>query len=143
MHFRKIYLLASVVTALFAVLSLLSKFNIYALFILILLGFPLILPLSIKSGDRLALMISLVFTALSAIVLAGCGMMFSKAESLSDFEGPNGEGAPIAPVIGMFMFGVFFMIPWSLASIRGYKHIKKQQQNKSEQTDRLPRSSQE
>jgi len=124
MNFRKSYLLATVITALFAVIALLNEFNIYAVLVLILLGVPLILPLSVRSGDRLALAVSLIFTALCTVFLASCWVMFSKAESLSNFEEPNGEGSPIAPVIAVFMFAVFFMIPWSIASLRGYKHIK-------------------
>lgn len=123
MSFHKIYLLATIVTGMFAVISLLNGFNNYALLVLIFLGVPLILPLSIKSGDRFAFVISLIFTGLSTVFLISCCMMFSKAESLSDFEGPNGE-SPIAPVIGVFMFAIFFMIPWSIASIRGYKNLK-------------------
>lgn len=42
-------------------------------------------------------------------------------ECLSDFEGPNGEGSPIAPVIGMFMGTIWFVIPWTIAAIRGFK----------------------
>ena len=126
MNFRKSYLLATVITALFAVIALLNEFNIYAVLVLIFLGIPLILPLSVRSGDRLALAISLIFTALCTVFLVGCWIMFSKAESLSDFEGPIGEGSPIAPIIAVFMFAVFFMIPWSIASLRGYKHIKQQ-----------------
>ena len=126
MNFRKSYLVATAITALFAVLALRDGFNIYALIVLVLLGLPLILPLSIRSKQWLAFIISLTFVVLSTLFLINCWVMFSEAESLSDFEGPNGEGAPIAPVIGVFMFGIFFMIPWSIASLRCYRHIKEQ-----------------
>ncbi|NWK57640.1 hypothetical protein HW115_18630 [Verrucomicrobiaceae bacterium N1E253] len=117
-----------IITILFAVGNLVSGFNIYACLVLLVLGVPPFLPLSVRSGDRLAFITSLVFAGLSIIILVSCMNMFAAAESLSDFEGPNGEGAPIAPIIAVFMFGLFFAIPWIIASLRGYKHIKQQAQ---------------
>jgi hypothetical protein len=34
-------------------------------------------------------------------------------------EGPNGEGSPLAALMGMFFLAGFFLIPWGITLVRG------------------------
>ncbi len=47
--------------------------------------------------------------------------MLSGVDSLSAFEGSNGEGSPIVPLIGMFFVTILFTIPWSIIFMRALK----------------------
>ena len=51
-------------------------------------------------------------------------------ESLSDFEGPNGEGSPIAPLIGIFIGTIWFIIPWTITALRSFKLFNSKRQNR-------------
>ena len=62
-----------------------------------------------------------VFFLISAYVYFTFVHVLLSIESLSDFEGPNGEGSPIAPLIGMFMGTILFIIPWTVVAMRSYK----------------------
>jgi hypothetical protein len=42
---------------------------------------------------------------------------------LSDFEGPDGEGSPIAPVVGIFIVTILFVVPWTIVAIRSLKRL--------------------
>lgn len=56
----------------------------------------------------------LVFTGLAVGMFVTMLMVLAGMKDLSGFEGPNGEGAPIGPLIGMFMAAILFVIPWAL-----------------------------
>lgn len=56
----------------------------------------------------------MVFSSLAALMFGWMLMSLAGMEDLSGFEGPNGEGAPIGPLIGMFMATILFVIPWAL-----------------------------
>ena len=62
-----------------------------------------------------------VFFLMAACAYVTFVRVLLSMESLSDFEGPHGEGSPIAPVIGMFMGTIWFVIPWTIAAIRSFK----------------------
>ena len=61
------------------------------------------------------------FFLTAAYVYYGYIRRLASMESLSEFEGPNGEGSPIGPLIGMFIETILFVIPWAVAAIRGIR----------------------
>lgn len=66
------------------------------------------------------------FASLSVFMLIAAFEFYSfirvllSINSLSDFEDSDGEGSPIGPLVGMFMETISFVIPWTVASIRGF-----------------------
>jgi hypothetical protein len=82
----------------------------------------LIISLQINSQHRfkapLCITMTMIFLFISLWSVIWMGLAIQNAGSLSEFEGPNGEGSPIAPIIGMFFYCFMFTIPWVLTTIR-------------------------
>ena len=133
MNFQRSYIVAACITGFVAVANLISEFNLIPLGIVVILVLPFISPVTRHTRLRLLFSISLLFAGLAVCYVASIGIAFARADSLSDFEGPNGEGSPIAPVVGLAFFALLFLIPWVLAAMRGLKSLRRDK--KTEQVE--------
>lgn len=70
---------------------------------------------------RLAYFVSIVFGGFFALCFTLGVTTLASVKSLSDFEGPNGAGSPIAPIFGLSYLTLLFVIPWTIAVMRGYQ----------------------
>jgi len=113
------YIIASVLTALPLVGMIGSKAGI-AVPLLCLVLAPLVIDH--RKWKRRVYFASLsVFSLIAAFGYYSLIRVLLSMKSLSDFEGPNGEGSPIAPLVGMFMATIGFIVPWTVALMRGFR----------------------
>jgi len=88
----------------------------------------LILPyVAARKGSeriRLAYYVSIVFGGFFALCFTLGLTALASANSLSDFEGPKGEGSPIAIVFALSYLALLFVIPWTIAVMRGYQAFR-------------------
>lgn len=117
-RFLSIYVIATCVTGLF------TFFMIFPVVVAVL---PLVLCRDLSARVKYAYVVSLIFTSVATFGFAALGVALTTVNSLSDFEGPNGEGAPIAPVLALAFFALL-LVPWSLASMRGHQAVKLRKQ---------------
>ena len=113
------YIIAAVLTALPLMGMISSKAGI-AVPLLCLVLAPLVIKNS-KWKRRVYFASLSVFILIAAFGYYSFIRVLMSIKSLSDFEGPNGEGSPIAPLVGMFMATIWFVVPWTVASIRGFR----------------------
>ena len=114
-RFLKDYVFAALITGLTTFLSVIP---------VIILILPFIMHRKGEGRVKMAYAISLLFAGFATLGFIVGLVILGSANSLSDFEGANGEGVPIAPVIGMLFFALLYLIPWVLASMRGHKAVK-------------------
>jgi hypothetical protein len=112
-HFLSTYVIATCVTGLF------TFFMIFPVVVAVL---PLVFCRDLSARVKYAYVVSLIFTGMATFGFAVLGIALATADSLSDFEGPNGEGAPIAPVLALAFFALL-LVPWTLASMRGHQAV--------------------
>lgn len=83
-----------------------------------------LLPVVLRGGGRSHLELAFGISVLFAVAFMGlhASFMFTvlQLNKLNALEGPKGEGSPLAPVIGIAMFALLFVLPWLLALIRGW-----------------------
>jgi hypothetical protein len=128
----KSYTVASCLTGVFLAPNLFIKSDFYIKVIIVsvilsLLS-PLITKLSYKTRRRMVYSISIFYTLLIGGIIGVISFNLLQADSLSDFEGSNGEGAPIAIIIGLVMVTMLFFLPWLICSIRLLKGTAKSEQ---------------
>jgi hypothetical protein len=76
-----------------------------------------------KGSERIkfAYYVSIVFGGFFALFFALGLIALASANSLSDFEGPKGEGSPIAIVFALSYLALLFVIPWTITVMRGHQ----------------------
>ena len=74
--------------------------------------------------------VSVFFFIAASVYFTSISVLLS-VESLSDFEGPNGEGSPIAPLIGILIWTIWFIIPWTITALRSFKLFNSKRSNKT------------
>ena len=79
---------------------------------------PILLSGGLDQHRRLAIGISVLLAAGFTTIQVFFHIEFVRTKG---FEGPNGEGAPGAAIIGMVFFGVLFLCPWLLTALRGLR----------------------
>ncbi len=79
---------------------------------------PVLRSGGLDQNRRLAIGISVLLAAGITTIQVFFHIEFVRTEG---FEGPNGEGAPGAAIIGMVFFGVLFLCPWLLTALRGLR----------------------
>ena len=102
-------------------------FTFFMIFPVVIAVLPLVLCRNLTSRVKYAYVVSLIFTVVTTFGFIVLGIALTTADSLSDLEGPNGGGAPIAPVLASAFFALL-LVPWTLASMRGYQAIRLQKQ---------------
>jgi glucan phosphoethanolaminetransferase (alkaline phosphatase superfamily) len=93
-------------------------FPIVSICVILVLISPVVLPFTDKTKAGLSVIVSVIFASVAAYIYFQCMSQLGSIESIAEFEGPNGEGSPIAPIIGYFMVTILFIIPWILTAYR-------------------------
>lgn len=83
-----------------------------------------IFPLFCKKSKRLTcymIGVSLIYTAYYCFY---CYEMNTLLEAQSSLEGPNGEGSPLAPILGVFFLSLIWVLPWVSSAMRGIRILR-------------------
>ena len=79
----------------------------------------MILTGGVSKYKYFALVMAWIFSFYLIYQVVSMGIYVNSVESLSEFEGPNGEGSPIAPLVGIAFYSSIFLLPSLIASLRG------------------------
>ena len=120
------YKVASSLTGFFLVPNIFigSNYIIKCIIIAVIGSFflPLIPRRAPNLGKKIAYALSLLYTTIFGAVITFMGYSLLKAKNLSEFEGPRGEGTPLAYIGALVILTLVFFTPWLLCSI----HLSKQ-----------------
>ena len=123
--FRRSYFTSAGILVLFAVLDawhLISQGGVETGVALVKFGFLAVaaIPLCRKGGIQAHVRLAIWVSAGLALVFGAmlCGFFIAFVVTKGG-EGPAGEGAPGAMLVGMLFFAVFVFCPWLLTALRG------------------------
>lgn len=78
-----------------------------------------LVPLVPTGRSRIQRRIGTVTSGLLSVVCAVVLALVSEEFKVTGGEGPNGEGSPLAAIMAMATFTLFFTIPWTITLVRG------------------------
>jgi len=136
MKIHNSYRIAAIITLIFAVANMLNDFSFITLGVALIVASPFLNYLRDRIRLRITYIVSVLLTSYSLYLMYHMALPIMNANSLSDFEGPNGEGAPIAPIVALTLYSFLFAYPWIRSLIYAAKlnHSK----NKLTEQDAAP-----
>jgi len=123
--FRRAYSASTSVSGIFILIYLVASVfsGFWRLFdSVIALAFAVIplIPVMRKGGIRKKLMTAAWIARGHAVILLIVQISMFVGFTKTHGEGPNGEGSPLAYIIGMVFFAVLFLCPWLLTALRSF-----------------------